>query len=122
MNRLDRLPDELFQKVFSFLKTCGIEPVEYIVSEERVFQTQYFPERKLRIKKWFDRPNGHIVRMETHRVTSYRQFTNQDSQMSMWLWRHRKFVCGLCRTQKEERMTRHRELPSSLQAQYRHLQ
>ena len=76
MNRLDRLPDELFQKVFSFLKTCGIEPVEYIVSEERVFQTQYFPERKLRIKKWFDRPNGHIVRMETHRVTSYRQFTN----------------------------------------------
>jgi hypothetical protein len=120
MSRLSLLPDELFQNIFSYLKTCLLVPVEYHVSADRdVFQKEYFPERKLRVHKWFS-SEGHLVRMEKYFMNTPTKYVSYTTRKEMWIWRHQKFLCGYSRKSPLEPMNRHYHLPLSLEKQYRH--
>jgi len=120
MSRLSLLPDELFQNIFSYLKTCLLVPVEYHVSADRdVFQKEYFPERKLRVHKWFS-SEGHLVRMEKYFMNTPTKYVSYTMRKEMWIWRDGKFLCGYSRESPLEAMHRHYHLPLSLEKQYRH--
>ena len=118
MSRLSRLPDELYQKIFSYVKIAVVVPVEYHYSaDHEVFQREYFPERKLRVHKWFS-SEGYLIRIEKYFTDSPKKYVSYNNRKEMWIWRHRKFLCGYSRESVEEPMRRHTRLPLCMEKQY----
>jgi len=120
MSRLSRLPDELFRKIFSYVKIAVVVPVEYHYSaDHEVFQKEYFPERKLRVHKWFS-SEGYLVRIEKYFMDSPKKYVSYTMRKEMWIWHDGKFLCGYSRNSVEEPMNRHCRLPPCLEKQYRY--
>lgn len=124
MSRLSTLPDELFREIFSYIKAdvlSGLSPVLYHHSEKEIFQVEVYPERGLRIHKWFRPTLCTIVRVEKYEMGTSKKSVHE-TRLSLWIWRHRRFLCGYTRPSIEDNMIRHRRLPGHLELQYRFLE